>query len=111
MNLAESVLELKNIIDERETRSNINRQVICEAANLDKTYTAASKQLLAIGTIEEGEGLDSLTPVLKDTASARMEYPQASMNELAEILGVTKNCLNHRLRKIIEIAEAQKEEK
>lgn len=107
LGLVDSALKLQAIIDERETANSINRATICEAANLDKTYTAASKHLLAIGTIEESEGLDSLSATLHDTACARMEYPQASMSELAEILGVSKSCLNHRLRKLCEIAQIE----
>lgn len=102
--LNDCVLSLQAIIDERETANSINRATICEAANLDKTYTAASKQLLAIGAIEERDGLDSLAPALREAAQIRLEYQQASLAELADILGVTKNCLNHRFRKIIEIA-------
>lgn len=104
LGLAECVLELKAVIDERETANSINRVTICEAANLDKTYAAASRQLMEIGAVEESVGLESLTPALRDTANARMEYPQASMSELADILGVSKSCLNHRLRKLSEIA-------
>lgn len=105
MGLNDSVLNLQRIIDERETSNSLNRAVICETANLDKTFAAASRQLLTIGLIEETVGLDSLSPILRDTARARMEYPQASLQELADILGVTKSCLNHRLRKLTEIAE------
>ena len=101
----ESAAELKNIINERMTSNIINRSAICEAANLDKTFVAASKHLLAIGNIEEAVGLDTLPKELYDTAQARMSMPQASLTELSEVLGVSKSCLNHRLRKIVEIAE------
>lgn len=104
LGLSESVLKLKSIIDERETANSINRVTICEAANLDKSYAAASRQLMAIGAIEESVGLDSLSATLRDTANARMEYPLASMSELADILGVSKSCLNHRLRKLAQLA-------
>lgn len=105
LELADSVLRLRAIIDERETANSINRVTICEAANLDKTYAAASRQLMEIGAIEESVGLQSLSPALRDTACARMEYQQASLSELADILGVSKSCLNHRLRKLSEIAK------
>ncbi len=104
LGLADSAMRLRGIIDERETANSINRAIICETANLDKTYAAASRRLMEIGAIEESVGLDSLTPALRDTANARLEYPQASMSELADILGVSKSCLNHRLRKLSEIA-------
>lgn len=104
LGLADSALRLRGIINERETANSINRAIICETANLDKTYAAASRRLMEIGAIEESVGLESLTPALRDTANARLEYPQASMSELADILGVSKSCLNHRLRKLSEIA-------
>ena len=105
LGLAECVLELKAVIDERETANSINRVTICEAANLDKTYAAASSQLMAIGLIEERDGLDSLTPTLAETARARLSHPQASLGELADILGVSRSCLNHRLRRLKEISD------
>ena len=105
MGLGDTVMALRKIIDERETANALNRAVICETANLDKTYVAASKHLLAIGIIEESEGLESLPPALQETARIRMEFQQASYEEMAEILGVSKSCLNHRLRKLVEIAD------
>jgi DNA-binding protein WhiA len=106
MNLGECVLALRKIIDERETANALNRAVICETANLDKTYVAASKHLLAIGVIEDSVGIDTLPSVLQETAKCRMEFQQASYEEMADILGVSKSCLNHRLRKLVEIAES-----
>lgn len=97
---------LNKIIEERETANALNRAVICETANLDKTYEASNKQLIAIGIIEERDGLGSLSPILYETAQARLEYQKASLQELADILGVSKSCLNHRLRKLVEIAES-----
>ena len=47
---------------------------------------------------------DALPAQLKETADARADHPEASLSELAEILGVSKSCLNHRLRKIVELA-------
>ena len=103
--LTECVLKLQSIINERETANSLNRTIICETANMDKTYAAASKHLLAIGKIM-GEGLfEVLTPALKDTAQARMDHPESSLQDLAEILGVSKSALNHRFRKLVEISE------
>ena len=105
LGVVECVASLKTIINERLTANIINRNSICEAANLDKTFEAASKHLLAIGIIEETIGLESLSKELYDTAQARITYPRASLSELADILGVSKSCLNHRLRKIVELSE------
>lgn len=104
LDLADCVLKLKSIIDERETANSLNRVIICETANLDKTFTAASKHLLAIGELRNKDMFDSLPVRLKETADARADHPEASLSELAEILGVSKSCLNHRLRKIVEMA-------
>ena len=104
LDLADCVLKLRSIIDERETANSLNRVIICETANLDKTFTAASKHLLAIGELRNKDMFDSLPAQLKETADARADHPEASLSELAEILGVSKSCLNHRLRKIVELA-------
>ncbi len=104
LDLVDSVLTLQGIINDRETANSLNRAVICETANLDKTFAAASKHLLAIGELKNRDQFDSLAQSLKETADARAEHPEATLQELAEILGVSKSCLNHRLRKIVELA-------
>lgn len=104
LDLVDCVLKLQSIIDERETANSLNRAIICETANLDKTFAAASKHLLAIGELKNRDEFDTLAPTLKETAEARADHPEASLQELADILGVSKSCLNHRLRKIVELA-------
>lgn len=104
LDLVDCVLKLQSIIDERETANSLNRAVICETANLDKTFAAASKHLLAIGELKNRDEFDTLAPTLKETAEARADHPEASLQELADILGVSKSCLNHRLRKIVELS-------
>ncbi len=104
LDLNDSAMQLQKIIDEREIANSLNRAVICETANLDKTFTAASKHLLAIGELKSKDMFDSLPDILKDTANERALHPEATLQELADILGVTKSCLNHRLRKIVELA-------
>ena len=103
--LTECVLKLQAIINERETANSMNRAIICETANMDKTFAAASKHLLAIGKIMGAGLFEALTPALKETAQARMDRPEDSLQDLAEALGVSKSCLNHRLRKLVEIAD------
>lgn len=107
LDLADCVLKLQSIIDEREMTNSLNRVIICETANLDKTFTAASKHLLAIGELKNKDIFDTLPIQLKETADARAQHPEASLNELAEILGVSKSCLNHRLRKIVELSQSR----
>lgn len=104
LDLVDCVLKLQSIIDERETANSLNRAIICETANLDKTFAAASKHLLAIGELKNRDEFDTLAPTLKETAEARADHPEASLQVLADILGVSKSCLNHRLRKIVELS-------
>ncbi len=105
LDLTNCALMLRSIIDERETANSLNRAIICETANLDKVFAASSRHLLAIGKIKGADKFDALSATLQQTANARAEYPEASMQELADILAVSKSCLNHRLRKLCEIAD------
>lgn len=99
-----SVLKLTDLMVNREFFNNINRQKNCDIANVGKQVEASSKQIDAIKKISETVGLESLKLDLRKTADARLENPEDTLNELAEKLKVSKSCLNHRLRKIIEIA-------
>lgn len=103
-----AVLELENIRVLKEMRNNVNRAVNCETANINKTVDAAVRQLRAIQTIEEKIGLDSLSEPLAGAAQLRRNYPEASLHELVELSAthVTKSGLNHRFRKILNIADA-----
>lgn len=105
LKLSECAISFSNVLKEREVANIINRVSICEAANLDKTYNASAKQTLAIKKIENQIGFDRLDDGLKEVAVARLNEPDKSMNELAELLNISKSCLNHRIRKIVKIAE------
>ena len=85
----------------------MNRRVNCETANINKTVTAAAKQIEDIQYIREHSGFSGLAPNLKETAMARLEYPEASLKELGDMLNppVGKSGVNHRLRKLSEIAQ------
>ncbi len=106
LDLTNCAITLRSIIDERETANSLNRAIICETANLDKVFEASSRHLLAIGKIKGADKFEGLSASLQETANARAEYPEASMQELADVLGVSKSCLNHRLRKLCEIADS-----
>ncbi|NLG53324.1 MAG: DNA-binding protein WhiA [Clostridiales bacterium] len=90
----------------RELRNTVNRKVNCETANLEKTATAAAIQLDAINKIAENRGLDTLPRGLRIAAEARISHPEATLSELADIIGggITKSGLNHRFRKILCLA-------
>lgn len=93
---------------EKGMRNDINRKVNCDTANADKTVAAAQEQLAAIRRIEEGTGLRSLPEKLQQAAQLRLEYPEASLSELSAISQphVTKSCLGHRLKKLVDMTGA-----
>ena len=102
-----SLLNLENIRIVRDMRNNVNRKVNCEAANINKTVSAAAKQVEDIQYIESQKGLASLPDSLYEMARVRLENPDATLKELGEMLvpPVGKSGVNHRLRKISEYAE------
>ncbi len=102
-----SLMELENIRILKEMRSNVNRQVNCETANINKTVSAAMNQINDIIFIRDTVGFESLPSGLREMAEVRLEKPEATLKELGEELQppVGKSGVNHRLRKLCEIAE------
>ncbi len=102
-----SAMELYNISIEKELRNTANRQANCEVANIEKTTKAASLQIEAIKKIDKMLGFDEIPEVLKEIAEVRLKYPDESMKELGEHLNppIGKSGVNHRLKRIMEIAE------
>ncbi len=97
---------------EKHMASAMNRITNCDMANADKVTDAAAQQLAAIRAIEAGPGLDSLPPVLQDTALLRIANPSCSLSDLAQLAwpAVTKSCMSHRLRKLVELGNEIKEQ-
>ena len=94
----------------REVRGNVNRKVNCETANIEKTVGAAVRQLADITLIEEKAGLGSLPENLQEIAILRRDHPELSLTELGKLTHppIGKSGVNHRLRRIGEIAERLK---
>ena len=101
---ANALKKFSHLVEKRDEANNSNRAANCFSGNADKSATAAVRQVLAIRAIEETSGLDSLETELKETAEARLNNPALSLKELAQRLGISKSCLNHRMRKIEEIS-------
>lgn len=100
-----SMMELESVRVLKEMRNNVNRRVNCETANLGKVVRAAVRQVNCIKYIDEHMGLSELSQQLQETACLRLEHPEASLNELIEYSGgIGKSGLNHRLKKLQEIA-------
>lgn len=92
---------------ERDLRGSVNRQVNCDSANLDKTVAAAREQLAAIERLRESGRLDSLPDKLQEAARLRIENPELNLGQLGALCdpAVSKSALNHRMRKLLELAE------
>ena len=92
---------------EKDLRNSVNRRLNCDSANLDKAVEAAQSQGAAIRKLEAAGRLKELPDKLQETAALRLAHLELSLSELAETFDppVTKSCLNHRLRKLVELAE------
>lgn len=105
-----ALLELENVRILKEMRNAVNRKVNCETANINKTVSAAVRQMEDIAYIRDTIGFDELPDGLKDVALTRLAYPDAALKELGSLLRepVGKSGVNHRLRKLSEIADKVK---
>ncbi|MCQ2978506.1 MAG: DNA-binding protein WhiA [Clostridia bacterium] len=108
VNAYNALLNMENIKIYKDVRNSINRNVNCETANLKKTINASLKQIDAIKKISMLRGLNSLPTQLYEVAEARLNNQDLNLQELADQLGISKSCINHRFRRIIEIAEELK---
>ena len=102
-----ALMNLENLRILKDMRNSINRRVNCEAANITKTVNAATKQIEDIQYIKEHYGFDNLAENLRQMAELRLDYPDATLKELGQYLTppVGKSGVNHRLRKLSELAE------
>lgn len=91
---------------DKSIRNGANRAANCDIANVNKTINASESQITAIGRLRLDGKLERLPEKLRETANLRLEYPELSLQQLAEKHEppLTKSCLNHRLRKITELA-------
>lgn len=102
-----ALMNLENVRIYKEMRNNVNRIVNCETANLDKTLNAALRQIENISYIKDTIGLEKLPEGLAEIAELRLEYKEASLKELGEMMSpsIGKSGVNHRLRKLDQIAD------
>ncbi|MEG1547730.1 MAG: DNA-binding protein WhiA [Clostridia bacterium] len=99
-----STMEFEHVRILRGVTNNLNRQSNFENANMQKTALASAQQLVDIELIRLESGLDTLPPKLRDTAEVRINNPEASLSELADILEISRSGINHRLTKLSEMA-------
>lgn len=107
-----ALLELENVRIMKEMRNTVNLKVNCETANINKTVSASVRQMEDIIYIRDNIGFDKLPDGLKDVALTRLTYPDATLKELGGLLEnpIGKSGVNHRLRKLSEIAEKLREQ-
>lgn len=102
-----ALLEFESKRVYKDVKNRVNRLVNCETANLGKTVVAAMRQVEDIKLIDRALGLEKLPDSLRQVAEARLRHPDASLRELGTLLSppVGKSGVNHRLRKLTEIAK------
>ena len=102
-----SLMEMENVRILKGMSNYYNRQVNCETANIKKTVATSVRQIDDIDFIIQNKGIDYLPEKLQDIAWVRKENPDASLQELGEMLDppLGKSGVNHRLRKICQIAQ------
>ncbi len=108
-----ALMEFENIRILKDVRNSVNRQVNCETANINKTVTAAARQIEDIQYIERRKGFRQLNDGLREIAELRLDYPDSSLTELGQMLSkpLGKSGVNHRLRKLSDIAVRMREQK
>ncbi|MCH4008778.1 DNA-binding protein WhiA [Companilactobacillus sp.] len=106
-----AMLKFEDIRIVRDMRNSVNRLVNCENANINKTVAAAERQVENIKYLRDTIGLDSLPQKLQEIATLRLDNPEVSLKELGEMVpsgAISKSGINHRLRKLNQMAEEAK---
>ncbi len=107
MGASGSVLKMESIRVKRQTRLRATRAANCDEHNSERMLDAAQKQAEACRNISLRQGLFTLPPALREIARVRMENPDLSLTQLGEMMDppLSKSAVNHRLRRLMEIAE------
>lgn len=101
------VLDFENVQAEKEMRGDINRIVNCDQANTQRVVDASMRQIEAIQSLDARGMLDELSPELQEAAQLRLNHPEFSLRDMAEAAHppVGRSGMNHRLRRLIKLAE------
>lgn len=105
-----AAMEIMSAKVEKSMRNTVNRRVNCDAANLDKSVAASAAQVEALTRLTDSGVLKTLSAELQEVAVARLLQPELSLSELAETFDppLTKSGLNHRMRKLMQLAKEEK---
>lgn len=99
-----SLRKFSQLVEKRDEANHNNRTQNCMAGNADKAATASAKQVIAIQRLMKSNTASEIHEDLLLTAKTRLENPLKSMQELADYMKISKSCLNHRMRKLMELA-------
>lgn len=108
--LENALRKFSAFVEKRDEANRSNRAQNCMAGNADKAATASANQVLAIRKLLADNLSVELNEELFLTAKARLEHPLKSMKELAEYMNISKSCLNHRMRRLMELAAREPQE-
>jgi len=107
MGASRAVMEFENVRVMREVSGEVNRRLNFETANIGKTIGSGLRQAAAIERLEVNGGLDRLPPALREMARWRSEHPELNLGELAGRMELSKSAVNHRLRRLQELADSR----
>ena len=102
----QALMDFESVRVIKDMRNQVNRLVNCETANLQKTVNAALRQVESIQLIARTTGIQNLPASLREAAEVRLSHPEATLSELVEALDgrISKSGMNHRLRKLEQLA-------
>jgi cell division protein WhiA len=106
MGASRAVMEFENVRVVREVSGEVNRRLNFETANIGKTIGSGLRQAAAIEQLEQAGRLEHLPPALREMARWRVQNPELNLGELAGRMKLSKSAVNHRLRRLQELAGA-----
>ena len=105
MGASRAVMEFENVRVVREVSGKVNRRLNFETANIGKTIGSGLRQAAAIERLESKGRLDEMPPALREMARWRSANPELNLGELAGRMKLSKSAVNHRLRRLQEVAD------
>jgi DNA-binding protein WhiA len=108
MGAIKSTLKLMELKIYKDLRNRANRATNCETANIDKLVKSSSVQLRDIALLRETDNFNKLAPHLREMAALRENNPDAPLGELAQLAGISRSGVYHRIKKINQAAECAK---
>jgi cell division protein WhiA len=101
-----AVMEFESVRVVREVSGEVNRRLNFETANIGKTIGSGMRQAAAIESLDASGALARMPPALREMARWRRAHPQMNLEELAARMHLSKSAVNHRLRRLQQLAAA-----